>query len=97
MGKAVQLHISQDEIERHMFSQNELCSGLTIEARLEEDNVWIDAWCVDESTNEEVSIKSNRLYIGSTGSQTAFLWCIFLGILTYLTNMLLNSPLWYNS
>ena len=82
MGRNVQLHISQDEIEKFMFSQNELASGLTVDASLEEDNVLLDVWCIDASTNEAVTIKSNRLYTGMNNAQTAFMWCIFLGILT---------------
>lgn len=95
MGRNVQLHISQDEIEKFMFSQNELASGLTVDASLEEDNVLLDVWCIDASTNEAVTIKSNRLYTGMNNAQTAFMWCIFLGILTYLTNMVLHSQIWY--
>ena len=95
MGRNVQLYISQDEIETFMFSQNELASGLTVDARLEEDNVYLDIWCKDASTNEEVKIKSNRLNVGPNGAQTALMWCIFLGILTYLTNMVLHSQVWY--
>ena len=95
MTRTVQLHISQDEIEKYMFSQNELHGGLTVDARLDEDNVLLDVWCVDASTNEEVNIKSNRLNIGPNSTQTAFMWCVFLGILTYLTNMVLHSQTWY--
>ena len=95
MGRNVQLHISQDEIEKFMFSQNELASGLTVDASLEEDNVLLDVWCIDASTNEAVTIKSNRLYTGMNNAQTAFMWCILLGILTYLTNMVLHSQIWY--
>ena len=95
MSRSVQLHISQDEIEKYMFSQNELCSGLTVDATLKEDSVILDVWCLDASTNEEVNIKSNRLYTGMNSAQAAFMWCIFLGILTYFINMVLHSQLWY--
>tara|TARA_B100001013_G_scaffold269143_1_gene170513 strand:- start:234 stop:521 length:288 start_codon:yes stop_codon:yes gene_type:complete len=95
MSRTVQLHISQNEIEKYMMSENELTTGLTVDATLDEDNVLLDVWCVDTSTNEEVNIKSNRLNIGPNGAQTAFMWCIFLGLLAYLTNMLLYSQTWY--
>ena len=95
MIRTVQLHISQDEIEKYMMSQNELCSGLTLDVTLEEDDILLDVWCVDTSTKEEVNIKSNRLNIGQNNKQTAFMWCIFLGTLAYLNNVLLHSQLWY--
>ena len=95
MGRNVQIHISKDEIEKYMISQNELTRGLTVDASLEEDNVLLDVWCMDASTNKAVTIKSNRLYTGMISTQTAFMWCIFLGILTYLTNMILYAELWY--
>ena len=95
MGRNVQIHISQEEIEKYMFSKNELTTGLTVDATLDEDNVLLDVWCIDASTNEAVTIKSNRLYTGMNNAQTAFMWCIFLGILTYLTNMVLHSQIWY--
>ena len=95
MGKSIQLHISQNELEKYMMSQNEITTGLTVDATLDEDNVLLDVWCVDTSTNEEVNIKSNRLNIGPNGAQTAFMWCIFLGLLAYVTNMLLYSQTWY--
>lgn len=91
MGKTVQLHISQDVIEKYMMSEGELHGGLTIDATLEEESVVVDVWCVDASTNEEVKIKSNRLNVGPNGTQTAFVWCIFLGILTFLTNQFLYA------
>ena len=95
MGRNVQIHISKDEIEKYLISQNELTRGLTVDASLEEDNVLLDVWCMDASTNKAVTIKSNRLYTGMNNAQTAFMWCIFLGILTYLTNMILHSQVWY--
>ena len=91
MAKTVQLHISQDVIEKYMMSENELHGGLTVDATLEEESVVVDVWCVDSSTNEEVKIKSNRLNVGPNGTQTAFMWCIFLGILTFLTNQFLYA------
>ena len=95
MGRNVQIHISKDEIEKYMISQNELTRGLTVDASLEEDNVLLDVWCMDASTNKAVTIKSNRLYTGINSAQKAFMWCIFLGILTYFTNMILYAELWY--
>jgi len=95
MGRNVQIHISQEEIEKYMFSKNELTTGLTVDATLDEDNVLLNVWCVDSSTNKSVGIKSNKLNIGPNAVQIIFLWCIFLGILTYLTNMILHSQVWY--
>ena len=60
MSRSVQLHISQGEIEKYMMSQNELCGGLTVDATLEEDNVILDVWWVDASTNEEINIKTKN-------------------------------------
>lgn len=98
MSRTVQLHISQDEIEKYMMSQNELHGGLTVDATLEEDNVILDVWCVDASTNEEINIKRNRLNVGPNGTQMVFLWCVFLGILTYFTNQLLYAEwAWFTS
>ncbi len=95
MSRNVQLHISQNEIEKYLMSQNELCGGLTIDATVEEDEILLDVWCVDASTKEEVTIKSNRLNIGQNDKQTMFMWCIFLGTLAYLNNTLLYSQSWY--
>ena len=93
MSKNVQVYISQRDIEKHLMDQNELRGGLTIDARLQEDNVLLAVWCVDTSTNEEVKIKSNRLNVGPNGTQTAFMWCVFLGLLTFFTNQLFHSEL----
>ena len=90
-SRSVQLHISQDEIEKYMFSENELSGGLTVDATLDDDTVMIDAWCVDASKNEEIIIESNRLNVGANDTQTAFMWCVFLGILTYFTNQLIHT------
>ena len=95
MGRNIQIHISKDDIKKYMMSQNELTSGLTVDATLEEDNVILDVSYMDSSTSKAVNIKSNRLYTGMNNAQTAFMWCIFLGILTYLTNMILHSQVWY--
>ena len=91
MARTVQLHISQDVIENYLMSENKLHGGLTVDATLEEDSVLLDVWCVNASTNEEVKIKSNRLNVGPNGTQTAFMWWIFLGILTFLTNQFLYA------
>ena len=95
MTRNVQIHISKDEIEKYMTTDNELTTGLTVDASLEEDNVIFDVWCMDSATNKAVTIKSNRLYTGMNSAQKAFMWCIFLGILTYFTNMILYAELWY--
>ena len=91
MARTVQLHISQDVIENYLMSENKLHGGLTVDATLEEDSVLLDVGCVNASTNEEVKIKSNRLNVGPNGTQTAFMWCVFLGILTFLTNQFLYA------
>ena len=88
-SRSVQLHISQDEIEKYMFSQNELSGGLTVDATLDDDTVMIDVWCVDASKNEEIIIESDMLKLGVNNAQGMFLWAIFLGILTYWTNYFL--------
>ena len=93
MARTVQLHISQDVIENYLMSENKVHGGLTVDATLEEDSVLLDVWCVNASTNEEVKIKSNRLNVGPNGTQTAFMWCVFLGLLTFFTNQLLHSEL----
>ena len=56
MSRNVQLYISQNEIEKYLMSQNELCGGLTIDATVEEDEILLDVWCVNASTKEEVTI-----------------------------------------
>ena len=95
MSRTVQLHISQDEIEKYMMSKNKLRCGITVDVTVEEDDILLDVWSVDTSTKEEVNIKSNRLNVGQNNKQAMFMWCIFLGTLVYLNNVLLHSQVWY--
>jgi len=94
MSKSLQLRITKEEIQKYLLDQDGVKSDLIIEALLDEDSVFVDVW--REDGDEEKSLRSRRLSLSMNNKQNVFMWCIFLGILTYVTNRFLMTPSpWY--